>query len=84
MIRILQIIAAAAVLTAFAGSAHATYCPGLITAIDEALQAPSNLSAEQLGEVKRLRDEGAALHGSRKHSQSIAVLKKALAILKQE
>ena len=84
MIRSVQIIIVTAVLTAFAGSAHATYCPGLITAIDEALQAPSNLSAEQLVEVKRLRDEGAALHSSRKHGESIAILKKALAILKQE
>ncbi|MDP6589587.1 MAG: hypothetical protein QF449_14350 [Alphaproteobacteria bacterium] len=84
MIRSVQIIIAAAVLTAFAGSAHATYCPGLITAIDEALQTRSDLGSEQLDEVKRLRDEGAALHDSRKHGQSIAVLKKALAILKQE
>ncbi len=84
MIRSVQIVVAAAALVGFAGLAHANYCPGLMTAIDEALRARSSLSSEQVSEIERLRDEGAALHRAGSQSESIAMFKKALAILKQE
>ena len=84
MIRSVQIIVAAAVLLAFAGPAYANYCPSLMAGIDEALQAASNLSSAQVDEIKRLRDEGAESHRTGNHSESIAKLKKALALLKEE
>ena len=84
MIRGVQIVVAAAVLLAFAGPAYANYCPSLMSGIDETLQTASNLSSAKADEIKRLRDEGAASHRAGNHSESIASLKKALALLKEE
>ncbi len=84
MIRSVRIIAAAVVLIALAGPAHATYCPGLMASIDDALQTASDLSPEQVDKIKRLRDEGDALHRNGNHSESIAMFKKALKLLKQK
>ena len=50
--------------------------------IDEALAANPQLSASQFAEVKKLRDEGEALHKAGKHQESIDTLAKAMAILK--
>lgn len=79
---IMRSFTAAAVLVALAGPAYAYGCPGLIAEIDNALPTASTLTAAQIEEVTRLRDEGAALHKAGQHSQSMAALKEARALLK--
>ena len=60
---------------AVAVSALANQCPSDIKKIDAALaMANVNLSQEQMGEVKRLRDEGQRLHERGDHQQSMATL----------
>lgn len=54
----------------------------LIAEIDNALSTASTLTAAQLEEVTRLRDEGAALHEAGQHSQALATLNEARALLK--
>ncbi len=83
VIRSVQIIVAAVVLLAFTAPAYANYCPSLMSGIDEALQTASSLSSAKVDEIKRLRDEGAASHRAGNHGESIARLKKALALLKE-
>ncbi len=61
---------------AFAGS-----CPLMVKGIDAALAASPAISAEQMAEVKRLRDEGHALHEAGKHAESVETLQKAKDIL---
>jgi cytoplasmic iron level regulating protein YaaA (DUF328/UPF0246 family) len=79
---IVRTFTAAAVLVALAGPAYAYWCPRLITEIDNALSTASTLTAAQLEEVTRLRDEGAALHKAGQHSQALATLNEARALLK--
>ena len=73
-------LAAAAVLALFATPALAGHCPKDVKAIDAALSKAS-LSSTQMSEVKKQRDEGAALHGSKNHGDAVAVLHKAMATL---
>lgn len=75
-----QILLAAS-LTTFALPALASHCPTDVAKIDAALEAGTNLSEEQLAEVKILRDEGAELHKEGKHGESLEDLHKALDIL---
>ena len=60
-----------------AGSAVAGGCPAMVSAIDEALSAGTDLSEEQVAEVKALRDQGEAEHEAGKHDESVATLQKA-------
>jgi hypothetical protein len=76
MLRIaLSIILAASVSTALAHN-----CPNEMKAIDAALPK-AKLDAKQAGEVKKLRADGEQLHKAGKHSESMAALGKAKAIL---
>ena len=59
----------------------ASHCPMDMKKIDEALAKNPKLSAEQLGEVKKLRAEGEALHKAGKHQDSVDTLAKAMKIL---
>ena len=58
---------------AVAVPALANQCPSDIKKIDAAM-ANANLSQEQMGEVKRLRDEGQRLHEQGDHQRSMATL----------
>lgn len=61
--------------------AYAFRCPVDINQINAALQAGTSLSADQLAEVKKLRDEGERLHKAGKHAESVATLAKAKELL---
>ncbi len=69
---------ATAMLLAIASPAFAGHCPKDVKAIDAALDQGTSLNAEQLAEVKKLRDEGEQLHKDGKHGQSLDVLHQAL------
>ncbi|MFQ6021976.1 MAG: hypothetical protein ACE5NW_04590 [Acidiferrobacterales bacterium] len=76
------LIASVAILSAtLAMPVYAFQCPGDVQQIDAALQAGTSLSADQLAEVKKLRDEGERLHKAGKHGESVATLAKAKALL---
>jgi len=49
--------------------------------IDAALEKNPKLSDAQLSEIKKMRVEGASLHDSGKHKESVEVLGKAMSIL---
>ena len=59
----------------FSASAFAGSCPLKLNKIDQALAAGIVKNAEK---VKALRDQGAELHKSGKHGQSVRVLVKAM------
>ena len=61
--------------------AYAFQCPADMATIDTALQAGTNLSAAQVAEVKRLREEGERLHKAGNHGESVEVLGEARGIL---
>ena len=69
---------AAALLTV---PAYAFQCPADMAKIDAALQVGTNLSAAQLAEVKRLREEGERFHKAGNHGKSVKVLGEAMDIL---
>ena len=75
-----RMLAAVATL-AFAGSALAFHCPKDMKAIDEALAKKPKLTEAQMGEVKKLRADGEALHKAGKHQDSVDTLAKAMKIL---
>ena len=77
----LRKLALAAVLVLGSATALAGHCPMDMKQIDDALAANPKLSAAQLEEVKKHRAEGEALHKAGKHSESVAELGKAKAIL---
>ena len=64
-----------------AGSALAFHCPQDIKKIDDAMAKNPKLTAEQVAEVKKYRDEGEALHKAGKHQESVDTLAKALKIV---
>ena len=74
----------AAALLALAAPVFAGHCPKDVKAIDQALAAGTDLSQEELDEVKALRDEGEALHESGKHAESVETLHEAMDILGME
>jgi len=74
------ILAAAASLM-FATPALAMHCPSYMAKIDEALAKNPSLTAEQLAEVQKLRQDGEALHNSGKHAESEETLEEAMEIL---
>jgi hypothetical protein len=75
-------IALLAALALASAAAFAFHCPADMKKIDEALAKNPPLSAAQLGEVKKYRAEGEALHKAGKHQDSVDTLAKAMAILK--
>ena len=66
---------------AFSGSAFAFHCPADMKKIDAALAKNPKLSAQQMGEVKKARADGEALHKAGKHQESVDTLAKAMKIL---
>lgn len=71
-----------ALLVALSAPAFASTCPRLVKQIDQKVAA-MHLTGDKAAEVKKLRDEGEAQHKAGKHSESVATLKKALALLEQ-
>ncbi len=76
-----RIFSVAAVLALLATPVWAAHCPKDVKAIDRALAKDHGLTAEQLAEVKELRDEGETLHNNGKHGDSIKGLHEAMKIL---
>lgn len=62
-------------------TAFAFHCPKDMKAIDEALAKNPKLSAQQLGEVKKQRADGEALHKAGKHQDAVDTLAKAMKTL---
>ncbi len=72
----------AAVLTlSFAAPAFAFHCPKDMAKIDAKLAENPSLTAEQLAEVQKLRQEGEAYHKAGNHQESVDTLAKAMTIL---
>ncbi len=61
--------------------AYAFHCPADMGKIDAVLQAGTNLSAAQLAEVRKLREEGERLHKAGNHGESVKVLGQAMEVL---
>lgn len=74
-------VMAAALFALVATPAFAGRCPGLMREIDAALAQNPQVAADVLTRVKELRAQGAALHTSRTHGQSVAVLNEAKGLL---
>ncbi|MDC6166555.1 hypothetical protein [Paucibacter sp. XJ19-41] len=72
-------LAAAALMASSA--AFAFHCPADMKKIDEVLAKSPKLTAEQIGDVKKLRADGEALHKAGKHQESVDTLAKAMKIL---
>lgn len=77
--RKLTIITAGLLLTSAA--AFAGHCPMDMKAIDAALQQKTDLSTEQMAQVKKLRAEGEAAHKAGNHGESMQKLGEAKQIL---
>jgi hypothetical protein len=75
-----QIVAASA-LFLITSAAFAFQCPGDMKKIDEALAQNPQISAEQLAEVQKYRQEGEALHNAGRHQESVDTLAKAMKVL---
>ncbi|WP_170553922.1 hypothetical protein [Ruegeria atlantica] len=71
----------AAAFCLLAAPAFAHQCPTDIAAIDAALAAGPDLSAEQIAQVEAWRDEGAAQHDAGDHDASVATLAQAKDLL---
>lgn len=71
----LKIITLFAAVMMFSAPAMAGSCPAKIAAIDAALASGSAKNAEA---VKKMRDEGEALHKSGGHAASVKILKEAM------
>ena len=71
-------LCAVTMLLVIASPAFAGHCPRDVKAVDAALEKGTNLDAEQLAKVKKLRDEGEQLHKDGKHGQSLDVLHQGL------
>jgi hypothetical protein len=72
---------AAVLFVAAAAPAFAFHCPRDMAAIDAALAANPNVSAENLAKVKDLRSKGEAAHRAGNHQSSVDQLAEAMAIL---
>ena len=77
----LSTILVAASLVLASGTAFAFHCPKDMKQIDAALAKNPNLTAQQLADVKKYREEGEALHKAKKHQESVDTLAKAKKIL---
>lgn len=76
-----RVLTAVALSLFIAGPAFAFTCPVMVNDIDAALAGNPDLSAEQLAQVKQLRDEGEALHEAGQHQESVDTLQQAKDIL---
>lgn len=74
-------LALAAGLVFASGAALAGHCPNDVKAIDAALAKNPKLSADQMKEVKKLRDQGDADHKAGKHAEAMEGLHKAMKIV---
>jgi hypothetical protein len=74
-------ILAALLALAISAPAYAMHCPADMAKIDAALAGNPSLTAEQLAEVQKLRQEGEEYHNAGKHQESVDTLAKAMAIL---
>ncbi|WP_104204708.1 hypothetical protein [Billgrantia saliphila] len=75
---------AALVLMAFIAPAWAHMCPSLMSDVDEALENEekvSQLSEDELSQVRDLREQGEQHHSDGNHDQSVEALNKAKEIL---
>jgi len=73
-------LAAAALLVFASAPALAAHCPADVKAIDHALSKAS-LSDMQMSDVKKLRDEGEALHNAGKHKEAVDTLSQAMRMI---
>ena len=62
-------------------SVLAFHCPADMKKIDAALAKNPALSADQMGQVKKARADGEALHKAGKHQESVDTLAKAMKML---
>lgn len=74
-------LALAAALAFASSAALAFHCPADMRKIDAALAKNPQLTAAQMGEVKKLRADGEALHKAGKHQDSVDTLARAMKIL---
>jgi hypothetical protein len=74
-------IVLSAALALASASAFAFHCPADMKKIDAAMAKNPSLSAQQMGDVKKYRAEGEALHKAGKHQASVDTLAKAMKIL---
>ncbi|GEM_PF-142991 len=79
-----RILAVAGALVLLSAPALAFHCPSDVAVIDKALAAGSDLSVDQYAEVMVSRFDGEALHKAGKHAEAVAMLAKALDILKAD
>ncbi len=76
-----RILLLAGALVAFATPALADHCPEDIRRIDAALAENPALTAEQLAQVRELRDRGLERHQEDYHGEALGALHRVLAIL---
>lgn len=69
------------ILVLFASPALAAHCPKDVKVIDAALEKGTELSEEQLAQVKKLRDDGEELHNAGKHGESLEALHEAMDLI---
>jgi hypothetical protein len=78
---LLSAAAVAALIAVASAPALAGTCPKIMKKVDAALAASPQLTSEQMTEVTKLRAEGEVQHKAGSHSDSVASLNKAMAIL---
>ena len=81
MKKLLSAAALAALVAGVSAPALAGGCPNMVKKIDATLATGPQLSAEQITQVTKLRNEGEAQHKAGSHKASIDTLNQALAIL---
>ncbi len=81
MKKLLSAAAVAALIAVVSSPALAGTCPKMVKKIDAALAANPQVSAEQMTQITKLRNEGEAQHKAGSHAASVGSLNKALAIL---
>ena len=79
-----RILALAGALVLISAPALAFRCPSDVAVIDKTLAAVPDLSVDQYTEVMASRFDGEALHKAGKHAEAVAMLAKALDILKAD
>lgn len=73
-------LAAGVLLSLASAPVLAFHCPADVKAIDHAL-SKSNMSEMQMTDVKKLRDEGEALHKAGKHKEAVDKLAEAMRMI---
>ncbi len=79
-----RILAVAGALVLLSAPALAFRCPSDVAVIDKALAVDPDLSVDQYAEIMASRFDGEALHKAGKHTEAVAMLAKALDILKAD